>query len=376
MKERDTQCIKYTLCCLFFILSSSLSMGKERQQEMEDDVRKQQILYVMSYNVENLFDTINDPKTDDEAFTPEGRYHWTEERLAQKISNVAQVISDIGKWDYPALVGLIEVENKDVVQRLVAHPYLYAQKYLPVVTKGDDPRGIDVALLIHPKYFQCVRSFEIPNYDCDLLYYPLRQIPRDKEKYKERNTLWAVLKDRVNHQLYDVLVTHFPSRRGGVQSTAVKREKVAKKIHTVISAIHRLRGGKARIILMGDFNAHPTSSAVEGPLNWRTPPHVESELLENMLYDLALPLENREEGSHYFDKRFWTPDQIIVSTELLRSNNAAVVSPARQIIFHPDYLRGKNNAPRRTFKGFRYDKNGYSDHFPVFIQLHITQKAR
>ena len=64
------------------------------------------------YNVENLFDTIDDPDTFDEDYTIEGRYKYSKENYQEKIDKTAQVISEIGSSqtkNKPVLVGLAEL---------------------------------------------------------------------------------------------------------------------------------------------------------------------------------------------------------------------------------------------------------------------------
>ena len=67
------------------------------------------------YNVENLFDPIDDPTSFDDDYTPKGRNHWTTNLLRQKINHLAEVIVQIGKKETgkpPLLIGLAEVENR------------------------------------------------------------------------------------------------------------------------------------------------------------------------------------------------------------------------------------------------------------------------
>ena len=102
---------------------------------------------VMSYNVENLFDTKDDPLTADNDFLPSGNRHWTPGRLYHKLQQLAKVITAAGEWSTPALVGLCEVENDSVLVRLLNTTPLRRQHYRYCMTHGQDTRGINVALL-------------------------------------------------------------------------------------------------------------------------------------------------------------------------------------------------------------------------------------
>ena len=159
------------LALLFFLtlIVALTSMG----QESEQVIRRR----VVSYNVENLFDTIDDPETDDRDFLPGGAYHWTKGRYQSKVQSISRTLSRIGEWDYPALIGLVEIENVQVIRDLTDAKPLRRMDYRMSVSRGADPRGIDVALLWDPKVFRRVDAHEIPHYG-DLLSYPLRRDPR------------------------------------------------------------------------------------------------------------------------------------------------------------------------------------------------------
>lgn len=72
-------------------------------------------LAVAFYNVENLFDTLDDPSRLDDDFTPGGKQGWTEERYQTKLTNLSRVIDAMGS---PELIGVAEIENEQVLQDL------------------------------------------------------------------------------------------------------------------------------------------------------------------------------------------------------------------------------------------------------------------
>ena len=327
-------------------------------------------LRIVSYNVENLFDTRNDPDTDDEDFTPGGLYRWTENKYRRKVSGLASVLSDIGGWDYPALVGLAEIENLEVVRDLVKAAPIRRADYRTSVSRGADPRGIDVALLWNPRHFRHKESYEIPHYGAPL-YYPLRKDPRTKRERsgKGRSTLWVVLEEKSTGDLYDILVVHLPSRRSGVNATSSKREEVSGKINRVLDVIEGLRE-TPRIIVMGDFNDSPTNISVKDSLRSEFVGSARSSFKYNSLYNLASGLEEQGLGSHYFEKEFWVPDQIMVSGALLDPKSNTRVTPAEERIYSPRRLRD-GRIPKRSFRGSRFSYDGFSDHFPVYADLTI-----
>ena len=116
----------------------------------------QEVQTIAFYNVENLFDSRNDPKTFDDDYTPEGRNHWTPALVNQKIDQIAQVLSGVGKRETkrpPLLIGLAEVENRTVLEQLVAHPKLRPYGYEIVHFDSPDFRGINVGLLYRKEFF-------------------------------------------------------------------------------------------------------------------------------------------------------------------------------------------------------------------------------
>ena len=357
------------LCGLGWMLGVALSL-----LVMEGMVLAQEggaRLRVVSYNVENLFDTSDDPRSADEAFLASGAYHWTEGKYHTKIKQTARVLSDLGEWSYPALVGLVEVENQAVVRDLVDHRSLRSQDYRMAVSRGADPRGIDVALLWHPKHFRQLEAYEIPHYG-EPLYYPLRRDPRTRQERSGsgRNSLWVVLEDKKTGEPLDVLVVHLPSRRGGVRASEEKRGRVCAKIHRVLDHIVDQRP-TPRIVVMGDFNDTPGDRAVLDSLRTFSAKEAHGDYRNDRLYNLALPLEEEGVGSHYFEQGAWLPDQIMVSGALLDGRQRLHVDTIGQRVFSPEYM-SLEGRPKRSFRGTHYSGGGFSDHFPVYIDLIIN----
>ena len=353
------------LALLFITLIATLTaMGQQSGQV----IRRR----VVSYNVENLFDTIDDPETDDKDFLPEGSYHWTKGRYRNKVENISRTLSRIGEWDYPALIGLVEIENVQVIRDLTDAKALRKMDYRMSVSRGADPRGIDVALLWDPKLFRRVDAHEIPHYG-DLLSYPLRRDPRTKRERSGsgRNTLWVTLEQRHSGALLDVFVVHLPSRRGGVRTTSADRERVAAKIYRVIQDLYEERPD-ARVLIMGDFNDEPHNRALTTALRTISPDTEGGEIRPRQLYNLAAPREREGKGSHYFGRQYWLPDQIIVSGSLLLDGAPLKVSDPSMSIYEPGFLQERKSRPRRSFKGLHYT-GGFSDHYPVFVDLIIDQ---
>lgn len=322
---------------------------------------------MMFYNVENLFDTVDDPQTDDDDFTPEGELEWTKERYRTKRENLAWVISNIGGWEMPAIIGLSEVENRNVIGDLLSLRAFRHIEYDYSVTESADPRGIDVALLWDKSKLKHIESREIPHYGA-LTSYPLGRDPRSEEEAagSGRNTLWVTLEHRSTGRRLDIFVMHNPSRRSGVRGTDEKRMEVTSKVRGIIDDIWQ-KDPNHNIVVMGDFNDNPSDASLKRGLGARgieknTP------FKRNRLYNLAFGPYNNGEGTHKFEGDFWMPDQIIVSGGML-IGDAPMVRDHHLTIFKDEELFTRKGNLHRTYAGPYYN-GGYSDHLPIYIKLY------
>ena len=96
-------------------------------------------------------------------FTPNSPKAWTKKRYDEKLIRISKVIADLGR-EYtktaPVIAGLIEVENRQVVQDLIQQPALVKYDYGIAHFNSYDPRGIDVAIIYQKKRFVPIRIFK------------------------------------------------------------------------------------------------------------------------------------------------------------------------------------------------------------------------
>ena len=119
--------------------------------------KKKELHTIAFYNLENLFDTKDDPNTLDDDFTPTGFKKWSKRRYKKKVYKLAKTISELGQGSsdyFPALVGVAEVENKKVMKDLIRSEPLRAIPYDFVHYDSPDERGIDTALIYHSDIFE------------------------------------------------------------------------------------------------------------------------------------------------------------------------------------------------------------------------------
>ncbi len=301
------------------------------------------------YNLENLFDTTDDPNTFDDDFTPKGRKNWNLKRYKRKIKKIGNVIAQIGterSHHSPAIVGVVEVENKVVLNDLVQSKNLINHQYGIVHYDSPDERGIDVALLYKKELFELLHSETFP------LYLSSKNGKRDYT----RDIL--LVKGNLNGELIYVLVNHWPSRKTGSYETDEKRIKAAQLSRHIIAKINE-ETVNAKIIIMGDFNDDPTSKSVK------------NYLVNTDFYNPMERLINKGKGSSSHKKVWHLFDQIIFSKNFFQENpekHAFMYAEVFDRYFLKEWSGKYKGNPFRTYVGKRY-QGGYSDHFPVYVYL-------
>ena len=195
------------LACLCFALFVSL---RSIQAQQADTLA----FCVVSYNVENLFDTRHDSLKDDREFLPQSTRHWNYSKYRKKLNALARTLTAIGGWTPPALVALCEVENDSVLRDFTRYSLLREADYRYIVTRSPDERGIDVALLYQRHLFK------------PLSHRSIRITPTGRKLRPTRDIL-HVCGLLLNGDTLDVLVAHFPSRRGGAKASEPYRLHVA-----------------------------------------------------------------------------------------------------------------------------------------------------
>ncbi len=307
------------------------------------------------YNVENLFDLNDDTLTVDEEFTPDGAKNWSQTRYRDKIERIAKTITAVGGWELPAIIGLCEVENRNVVLDLLDHRLLINKGYKAIHKDSPDRRGIDVAFLYDPQLFQPISSNWIS------IRFENEPDTRTRDILHVEGVIFA--SDTIH-----VFINHWPSRWGGVEATIPKRVTVANTLREHVDSLF-LIAPNANILIAGDLNDNPVDRSVYSVLGAKN----ESDSVQGALVNLMFPMyENPGEGSLKYKADWETYDQIIVSPALL-DDKALSVKDGKAFIFAAPFLltedeRYLGQKPFRTYAGPSY-LNGYSDHLPVFIDL-------
>lgn len=342
----------------FFWLSVFLLIISLELQAQEH--RNYNIHTIAFYNVENLFDTEDNPETFDDDRTESGKDQWDERKYQKKIKNISRVLAEIGtelNTEPPSIIGLCEVENLKVLEDLVNHPNLKEFDYGIIHQDSPDERGVDVALLYRKKYFRQLNTQfrRLVIYETDN--------PSKRDYTRDQLVLSGNLMDEEFH----FIVNHWPSRGGGEARSAYKREKAAILNKRIIDSIRRIDPG-SKIISMGDFNDDPNNKSFKKVLQTVG----ERKLLaENSLYN---PMENMlraGNGSLAYRDTWNLFDQIYMSSNLVDQMENGF-QYYRAGIFNKPYLITQSGQfkgyPYRTY-GYSGYEGGFSDHFPVYIYL-------
>ncbi len=306
------------------------------------------------WNVENLFDTTNAVSTRDDDFTPSGRYEWTEERLVKKFADLSRVIHDLDQKDDLAILGLAEIENHSVLQRL--NQDFIQRKFKIIHKESPDERGIDCALLYDPEKLVLIKKHFIPIF-----------LAGDDKTRDIIEAEFQIPHVAGKSPLY-VFINHWPSRWGGQAETDPLRRSAALTLRTRIDEI-LMKMPTADIVIMGDFNDYPNDPSLKEVLraNQFNPRAFPGDLI-NTTWKLH---ENPKAGTVMYRGKWGVLDQIIISAGMMdRQGYSWILDSSKP--FRPDYLiesGGKYMGwPLRMYRSGKY-QGGYSDHLPILCQI-------
>ena len=338
--------MKRTVILIFsMLLISSITIAQRGEKNFT----------VMFYNVENLFDILDDPAFEDEEFTPEGPKQWDDEKYQKKLKDITRVILSLPEKELPAIIGFAEVENKQVLDELSTQKGLKKGKYKSILIDGVDPRGIDCGLMYREDLFSYESHEMLPVEDLSGKEYPLRGILHVKGKGPDGKML-------------HIYINHWKSRRGGVKETEALRIYQAIALRRELDQLLSSESDP-RVIIMGDFNDEPTNKSMVDILhagNKRKNPWL------NDTYNLFYDMHNLDLGGSYIYRGVWQMyDQIIVSYSLLNQSKGLSTGFEGGKILKEEWMLyyDENNdvkVPNRTYGGNNY-YGGISDHFPIYV---------
>ncbi len=319
-----------------------------------------QIRTIAFYNLENLFDAIDDPEKNDESSPIMGIQENRDIIYQKKLDNMAKVIAEIGlseSKNSPVIVGVAEIENYKVLEDLVNTNSLKDKQYAIIHYDSPDLRGIDVALLYQPTHFRPVHheAFEVRIWDEK----GMRIYTRDQ----------LLVSGYLDDEFIHIIVNHWPSRRGGVEKSNYKREKAAFVNTQIIEKIKK-NDPYPKIIIMGDLNDDPTNTSLKKVLKTKAK---KAEVQEGELYNPMEDMFRRGQHTLVYRDNINLFDQIMFTSPFLTTKKDYSSYKMYKVgVFKPQYLTTQTG----KYKGYPYRSfarsgflGGYSDHYPVYIFL-------
>ncbi|MFA8300159.1 MAG: hypothetical protein ACEPOV_08360 [Hyphomicrobiales bacterium] len=332
------------------IYITSIDVGKQQKVTQKD------IFRIVFYNVENFFDTIC--SKDYIAFSREGSYHWTKNRYYKKLNNISKAMYNCGNFDAPDMIGVCEVESKQVLEDLCKKTILNKFSYRYLHIEDRDPRGIEVALLYKPDVFNLI-SYEYIDLSIDTSVYIARRALLAKFCLDSSDTI-------------AILVNHWPSRYSGLNRTQEKRNSAAKVIKSVC---RELLSDLRYLVIMGDFNDEPDSESLLEITGTKSDTiyYPENKYIYNSFLFNPKPNKGsikRKGRWYYFDQILFSSPFISNSSLTIKNSKAKLVEECFLLEEDPKY---PGYRPSRTYNGMRYN-GGYSDHLPVYIDIIRTKE--
>lgn len=342
--------LKFSAAVQLIILLFFISSCKAENSSSSDTI------FVAFWNVENLFDTIDDPNKEDEEFLPSGVKQWTEERLDKKMHNLARVLRMMNERKAPDIIGVAECENKSVLE-LFLSKHFNEKNYKITYAESPDNRGIDCGFIYNADKFtlNSYHSYEIKK---------LQDTPT-------RLILHTTLKFKKNDEEINFFVNHWPSRRSGASESEYKRIAAAQVLKEEVDRLFK-SNQDAKIIIMGDFNDDPIDESVLNtlkaiPFKCDKSSQEKIKVPQNELYNISYDLFEKGLGTITYNNNWNLFDQIIISSNLVEQKGISYLCDSFSI-FNNDLTATRSGkykgSPFPTYGGKRY-LGGYSDHFPV-----------
>ena len=313
---------------LFVILFTLFSLSSAAAQR--DSV------LVVFWNMENFFDyTDSGTGESDKEFSSMGKRRWTKKRFYAKCDAVAKSLFWMGEnyGRMPDVVGLAEIENRRVLQKLLDSTLLRKFDYRIVHYESGDRRGIDVALLYRSSSFRYISSsIKTPVYE--------------DTKMETRDMLHVRLASADGDEI-NFIVNHYPSKYGGSTASEGRRDAAMETLSELCDSVSSISSGP--VIAMGDFNDIPISGSFD--------------IIGKKLVNKGLPLHKKGEGTIRYEGRWELIDMFLVSPEII---DRTVMEICRIPFLMTWERKHPGEKPLRTYSGPRYI-GGVSDHCPVIL---------
>jgi Endonuclease/Exonuclease/phosphatase family len=342
--------------------------------------KKFKVHTIAFYNIENLFDTINDPTVNDEEWLRGGAQKWTTKKYKKKLANLSRVLAEIGTGDNPeppTIIGLSEVENRGVLEDLLKEPALVNKGYGIIHFDSPDKRGIDVGFFYQKKHFKPTSYINIPLIIRDGY---IAEVEKNQDEPKESKQSEGKVTAEYTGRIYtrdqllvtglldgeevSFIVNHWPSRSGGEKKSSPNREAAAALNRKIIDSLYKVNPN-AKIITMGDLNDGPYNNSIKKVLGAKGK---KDEVKPGGLYNPMEEMSNKGIGTLAYRDAWDLFDQMIMSEPLIKKDYASFRF-WKAGVYNKTFL----TQPTGQYKGYPLRNSngevGFSDHFPVYLYL-------
>jgi len=341
--------------------------------------KKFKVHTIAFYNVENLFDTINDPTINDEEWLRDGKQKWTTKKYKKKLANLSRVLAEIGvnkesNPEAPTIIGLGEIENRGVLEDLIKEPALIDKGYGIIHFDSPDKRGIDVGFLYNKKHFKPTSYKNIPLIIRNGYIAEVEQNDATKESGDAKVTAEYTGRLYTRDQLLvtglldgeevSFIINHWPSRSGGEKKSSPNREAAAALNKKIIDSLYKVNPN-TKLITMGDLNDGPYNNSIKKVLGAKGK---KDEVKPGGLYNPMEDMSAKGIGSLAYRDAWDLFDQMIITEPLIKKDYSSFRF-WKAGVYNKTFLM----QPSGQYKGYPLRNSngevGFSDHFPVYLYL-------
>jgi len=356
------------------------------QEPPKANGKQYKVRTIAFYNVENLFDTINDPHTNDEEWLATGTQHWTGAKYKKKLGNLARVLTQLGtseaQHEPPTIIGVAEVENRQVLEDLIKQPGMAEKGYGIIHFDSPDKRGIDVGLLYQTKYFKPTSYKNIPLYvyDKEKAEAGKKAEAADTAEDKEDKGIvdytgriytrdQLLVTGLLDGEEVSFIVNHWPSRSGGEKKSSPNREAAAALNKKTIDSLYAINPN-LKLITMGDLNDGPYNNSVKKVLGAKG---LKEDVKEKGMYNPMEPMSKKGIGTLAYRDAWDLFDQMIITEPLIKTDYTSY-RYWKAGVYNKTFM----TQPGGQYRGYPLRNSngdvGFSDHFPVYLYLIKEQK--
>jgi len=328
---------------------------------------------LMTYNVENLFDTVHDVGKDDYAYLPLSvkKAHpeylatcahievaawrkeceendWTEALLNEKLKRLSAVIQQINQGRGPDILMLEEVENINVIEQLNAH--LGTSDYQTrVLIEGWDARGIDTAVLSRLPQWDKAQLHQVP-------YKALGD--EDPQRVSKTRGILEVRLLLPDGQKAAVFAVHLPS--GGAPGY-LRQQAVA-----YLAQLKSELPSDVLPIVGGDFNINAGEETQHA--------YIANDLASTWAVSQFIGCNDCKGSYYYHTKREWSFfDMLLFPKQMTTAHgfNGWQVDPASIRMANQSPYQVNRWASPARFNNAR-QAEGVSDHWPLYAEIFHT----